>query len=134
VLPIDSERLRGDPLFTPSQWAYEFGPVSVGQGGGDTSLEINVATESGLGVAVGVEAEFELEATAGVIVAGFSIGISNETSLQISHGSESTYGGAVANLPSTEFAANSYDWGLFTYVMDDHASGQKFEIINFWVD
>ena len=123
-----------DPLFTPSQWAYEFGPVSVGQGGGDTSLEINVATESGLGVAVGVEAEFELEATAGVIVAGFSIGISNETSLQISHGSESTYSGAVANLPSTEFAANSYDWGLFTYVMDDHASGQKFEIINFWVD
>lgn len=123
-----------DPLITPSQWAYEFGPVSVGQGGGDTSLEINVATESGLGVAVGVEAEFELEATAGVIVAGFSIGISNETSLQISHGSESTYGGAVANFPSAQFAANSYDWGLFTYVVDDHASGQHFEVINYWVD
>ena len=123
-----------DPLITPSQWAYDFGPVSVGQGGGDTSLEINVATESGLGVAVGVEAEFELEVTTLGVLVGFSIGVSNETSLQISHGSESTYGGTVANLPSTEFAANGYDWGLFTYVMDDHASGQQFEVINFWVD
>ena len=122
------------PPFTLSQWAYEFGPESVGQGGGDTTLEINIATESGLGVAVGVEAEFEMEATAGVIVAGFSVGVSNDTSLQISHGSESTYGGTVANLPTAEFAANSYNWGLFTYLMDDHASGQKFEVINFWVD
>ena len=123
-----------NPLLTPSQWAYESAQHTTGQGGGDLTAEINVAIESALGVAVGVEAEFEMEATAGVIVAGFSIGLSNETSLQISHGSESTYGGTVANFPSAQFAANTYNWGLFTYVMDDHASGQKFEVLNFWVD
>lgn len=122
-----------NPLVTPTQWAYEVGPEVVGQGTGETYLGINVVTESGFAVAIGVEAEFEMELTAGIIVAGFSIGISNETSLQVSHGTESIYGGTVGNLPTSEFAANGYGWGLFTYVMDDHASGQHFEVINYWV-
>ena len=118
----------------PSQWAYDFGPTTVGQGGGDTTLEINVATEAGIGVAVGIEAEFAAQVTASGVIAGFSVGVSSESSLQIRHGKESSYTGTVANLPDIYFAANAYDWGLFTYVMDDHASGQKFEILNYWVE
>lgn len=118
----------------PSKWAYDIGPTTVGQGGGDTSLEMNIATELGLGAAVGIEVEFNAEATAGIVVAGFTIGVDSEVSLQILHGKESTYTGTVANFPSDTFASNDYDWGLFTYVMDDHASGQQFEIINYWVE
>jgi hypothetical protein len=118
----------------PVRWAYDFGPTSVGQGGGDTTLEINIATESGFGGAIGVEVEFEAQATAGIIVAGFSVGVSAESSLQIVHGEESTYTGTVANLPSSTFAENYYGWGLFTYVMDDHVSGQQFEVLNYWVE
>jgi len=118
----------------PLRWAYDFGPTSVGQGGGDTTLEINIATESGLGGAIGVEVEFEAQATLGFVVAGFSVGVSTESSLQIVHGQESTYTGTVANLPTSTFAANYYSWGLFTYVMDDHPSGQQFEVLNYWVE
>ncbi len=118
----------------PLRWAYDFGPTSVGQGGGDTTLEINIATESGIGGALGVEVEFEAEATAGIIVAGFSVGVSRESSLQIVHGEESTYTGTGANLPASTFADNFYSWGLFTYVMDDHVSGQQFEVLNYWVE
>ena len=120
--------------FFPWEWAYDIGPESVGQGGGDTSQEINIAIESGTGVAVGVEAEFEAKATLGTAVLGFSVGVSNETSLQIVHGEESTYTGTVANLSSSGFATNAYDWGLFTYAKDDHPSGQEFEVINYWVE
>ena len=117
-----------------SQWAYDFGPTTVGQGGGDTTLEINIATEAGIGVAVGIEAEFAAQVTASGVIAGFSVGVSSESSLQILHGKESTYTGTVANLPDINFAANAYDWGLFTYVMNNHSSGQKFEVLNYWVE
>ena len=120
--------------FFPWEWAYDIGPESVGQGGGDTTQEINIAFEKGAGVAVGVEAEFETKATLGKVVVGFTVGVSNETSLQITHGEESTYTGTVANLSSAGFADEAYDWGLFTYAMDDHASGQEFEVINYWVE
>ena len=121
-----------DELF--DDWAYEIGPEPVGEGGGDTTQEINVATESGFGGAIGLEVELEVEATLAVVVVGFSIGVDIEASLQILHGSESAYTGTVANLPADTFAANDYGWGLFTYVMDDHASGQAFEVINYWVE
>ncbi len=120
--------------FFPWEWAYDIGPESVGQGGGDTTQEINIAFEKGVGVAVGVEAEFETKATLGKVVVGFTVGVSNETSLQIVHGEESTYTGTVANLSADGFATNAYDWGLFTYAKDDHPSGQEFEVINYWVE
>lgn len=118
----------------PWEWAFDIGPESVGQGGGSTTQEINITTEKGIGAAVGVEAEFEAKVTAGVVVAGFTVGVSNESSLQITHGDESTYSGTVANLSATGFGTNAYDWGLFTYVKDDHPSGQEFEVLNYWVE
>lgn len=126
--------ISGYSSIFPTQWAYDIGPQTVGQGSGDTNLEINIATDTGFGVGIGIETEFEAEMSAGPVVAGFSIGVSHESSLQIVHGSESLYSGSVANLPSESFAANYYSWGLFTYVQDDHPSGRPFEVINYWVE
>ena len=133
----------GDPLSYPGQAdkdaalqlyeGFEIGPTTVGAGGGSTTLEINVATETGSTTAYGTEYELAVQATAGVVVAGFSVGVDTERSLQIVHGDESSYVGTVSNLPTDTFAANGYDWGLFTYVLDDHESGQEFEVINYWV-
>jgi len=112
----------------------EIGPVTAGEGGGATTLEINVANETGSTTAYGVDFEFAVQATAGVVVGGYSVGASKEKSLQIVHGEESSYEGTVSNLPSDTFAANGYSWGLYTYVLDDHESDQEFEVINYWVE
>jgi len=113
---------------------FESDPASVGQGGGIVNLEINVATETGSGTSYGVEFELAVQATAGVVVAGYSVGVSADKSLQIVHGTESIYSGSVANLPARNFANSSYNWGLFTYIKDDHNSGQQFEVLNYWVN
>lgn len=113
---------------------FEVGPVSVGQGGGSTTLEINVAEESGNALAYGAEYELAIQGTAGSLVVGWSVGFSHEHSLSIAHGEESSYEGTVSNLPADTFASGSYEWGMFTYVHDHKKSGQQFEVINFWVN
>jgi len=135
----------GDPASYPSERTknsllsqfdgYDFGtPATVGPGGGLTTQEINVATESGVGSAYGVDFEFEVKATVGVVVAGFSVGVGSESSLQILHGKESEYTGTVANLPADNVASDAYNWELFTYVKDNHRSGQQFEVVNYWTE
>ncbi len=115
---------------------FEIGPASVGNSGGNRSLSINVATETGSGTAYGVDFDLSVQGTAGVVVAGFSVGTSAEKSLQITHGEESEYVGVVADmdLPTAQFGQSRYSWGLFTYIYDDTVSGQQYEIINYWVE
>ena len=110
----------------------EAGPAAVGAGAGETGLEIQVAKESSFGQSYGVEAELEVQATAGWAIAGFSIGAGYGFSLQHSHGTELTYAGGVGHLPPEQFAENGYQWGLFTYVQDQ--GEQQFEVINYWVE
>jgi hypothetical protein len=143
---IDSSvftHIAGDPLSYPSEAdkdgalgryeGFEAGPRTVGGSGGAQTLEIVVATEAGSTTSYGMEYELSVQGTAGVVVAGFSVGVDTERSLQIVRGEESSYTGTVADLPPESFAANGYDWGLYTYVLDDHESGQEFEVINYWV-
>ncbi len=113
---------------------YDNGTAAVSRTSGDTTLEINIATESGVGAAYGVDFEMEVKGTVGVVVAGFSVGVGRENSLQIVHGTESTYTGSVPGLPANNIAGNRYEWGLFTYVKDNHRSGQQFEVLNYWVE
>jgi hypothetical protein len=120
--------------FFPWEWAFDIGPEPANQGTGSTKQEINIVTENGIGAAIGVESEFEAKVTAGIVVVGFSVGISAEASMQIIHGDESTYTGTVGDLSASSFATHPYSWGLFTYVKDDHPSGQEFEVINYWVE
>lgn len=108
--------------------------VDVGQGGGSVGVGINVFEETGTTTAYGVEFELEVRATIGAVVAGFSVGGGLENSLRISHGVESDYAGTVSNMSAGAFATEAYAFGLFTYVYEDPATAQQFEVISYWVD
>ncbi len=110
----------------------EFGPTGVGQGGGDTELEIAVSNEVSAGGSLGIEYEKNVETTAFGVVGGFSVGYGAEAALSITSGSQTTYTGVVGSISESDFADNAYAWGIFTYVQD--LGGQEFKVINYWVE
>lgn len=110
----------------------EFGPSGVGQGTGETELEIAVLDEISVGGSLGIEYETEVEASAGVAIAGFSVGYGAEAALSITSGSQTTYTGSVGSISAADYAANAYEWGIFTYVQS--VGGQEVEVINYWVE
>lgn len=110
----------------------QFGPSGVGQGSGDTELQIAVSNEVSLGGSLGIEYEYELKATSGVVFGGFSVGYGAEVSLSITSGMQTTYTGTVGSIAAADYAANAYEWGMFTYVQP--IGGQKVEVINYWVE
>ena len=66
---------------------------------------------------------------------GFSVGYGTTGSLEVTHGDQTLYQGAVGNISEAAFdAGENYNWGLFAYLYDDHRSGQHFEVLNFWVE
>ena len=108
------------------------GPIDVGQGGGHSEVEINVATALGGGIAYGVERELEVKGTAANVTLGFTVGNSIEASLQISHGTESYYAGSVSNISAERYSpGTAYRFGLMTYIHD--GPRQSFEVLNYWV-
>lgn len=109
----------------------EFGPAGVGQGSGDTELEIAVSNEVSAGGSLGIEYEKSVEVTGGGAIAGFSVGYGAEAALSITSGSQTTYTGIVGSISSADFGANAYQWGIFTYVQD--LGDQEFKVINYWV-
>jgi hypothetical protein len=109
----------------------EFGPSGVGQGTGDTELEIAVSNEISAGGSLGIEYEKSVEVTGGGAIAGFSVGYGAEAALSITSGSQTTYTGIVGSISANDFAENAYQWGIFTYVQS--VDGQAFEVINYWV-
>jgi len=62
-----------------------------------------------------------------------SVGYGEGTTITLSSGSETNYTGTVGNLDAENFAANSYSFGLFSYVYTD-PGGQQFEVLNYWVN
>jgi len=110
----------------------EFGPTGVGQGTGDTELQIAVSDEVSLGGSLGIEYEAEVKATAGVAIAGFTVGYGAEAALTITSGSQTTYTGTVGSIAAADYAANAYEWGIFTYVQQ--VGNQELEVINYWVE
>lgn len=107
-------------------------PISVGQGGGSSGLEIAVSTEVSLGGSLGIEYEKEVEVTAGPAMAGYTVGYGVEASLSVTSGDQTTYSVEVGDLDGANFAANQYSYGIFTYVQG--VGDQEFEVINFWVE
>jgi hypothetical protein len=108
------------------------GPISVGQGGGSSALEIAVSTEVSLGGTLGIEYEREAEVTAGPAMTGYTVGYGAQASLTVTSGSQTTYSVEVGDLTSADFATNQYSYGIFTYVQE--VGGQEFEVINFWIE
>jgi len=112
----------------------EIGPIGVPQGGGSTTLVVDVGREISRGGALEVGFEVEIEATAGGVLGGVSVGSSSERSWQITSGESTTYTGQVGGIPAGNFGPNQYSWGMFTYVHEDAGSGQQYEVIHYWVE
>ena len=55
-----------------------------------------------------------------------------DASLTVTSGSQTTYSVEVGDLDGSNFAANQYSYGIFTYVQS--LGDQEFEVINFWVE
>ncbi len=113
-------------LTTPAQ--------SVGQGAGSVEIGLDVGQEYSLGYSLELGFELEVEATAATVLGGFSVGASVQDSLTVTSGTETSYTGSIGAIGTDDFAANLYSYGLFTYVQPDAATGQQFEVVNYWVE
>lgn len=112
--------------------------VSVGEGQGQTVATIEEFTTTGSGNDYSTVYGLDVRATGGLggyVVGGFSVGYGTTGSLEVTHGDQTLYQGAVGNISEAAFdAGENYNWGLFAYLYDDHRSGQHFEVLNFWVE
>lgn len=107
--------------------------ISVGQGTGSTELSLSLAEDYGTGRSLEVGAELSVRVTSGGVMAGFTVGSAVGSSLSVVNGKSRTYTGVVGDLDAGSFADKQYRFGLFTYYYE-HPSGQKFEVLNYWVD
>ena len=112
----------------------QHGPVSVGQGSGSTQVAIQVAQAWSQGGALEVSYELALRGTAFGVMGGFTVGASAASSLRVTSGWQTTYTGTVGAIGAPDFAANQYEFGLFTYVLPDPVRGYQFEVLNYWVE
>ena len=110
----------------------EHGPVSVGQGTGDTSVRVAVEDAITKGESLGIEIEQSIKVTAGPVMAGFSWGVGAEASLSITSGELTEYVGTVGSIDAANFTDNQYSFGLFTYPLT--TGGQAFQVLNYWVE
>ena len=111
------------------------GTVHVGQGGGSTEVSIDVSNSTSSGSVHEFGFEIELEVVGATILGGFTVGGSRASSVSWSHGTSMHYTGGVGNFADgNDYAAHSYGYGMFTYIYEDPASGQQFEVIDYWVE
>jgi len=137
------EHVVGDPSTYPGvarrnalrslYGGLQVGPQSVGQGGGSTEVTLQVGSSISSGGALSLNYEQELTATGGTVLAGVSVGVESSNTWKVTSGSSTTYTGVVGAIDAANFAANSYSFGLFTYVY--RAPGnQEFQVLNYWVE
>jgi hypothetical protein len=110
------------------------GPFTVcGQTGGNMRSEIDLEVLGTSGSTWGVEAELEVKATAGAVITGFTVGGGSESSLQVTHGTGTSYAGRVGCIPAARWNPDTYyRLGIMTYL--HQAPQQSFEVINYWVE
>jgi hypothetical protein len=113
---------------------FESALQNIGQGSGTRSVEIAIGRELSAGASLGYGYETEVNATSATILAGYSVGTELSASLRITYGVATIYSGTVSNIDAENFAANAYSFGLFSYVYTDPASGQQFQVLNYWVE
>jgi hypothetical protein len=108
--------------------------IGVGQGSGATQVAIDFSRSSSFGNSLAKSAELDVEFNFGGVVAGFAVGGGLSHSTNITQGSSTTYVGTVGSIDAAHFASEQYRVGMFTYLQGDSASGQEFEVINYWVE
>jgi hypothetical protein len=112
------------------------GPFSVSQSGSVTAM---VDFENA--VSVGNSLTLSVDAKAQIIAQGVSVGakwgLSLGGYLENSTSKSTSFQGTVGGIPAAQYAANKYDWGMYTYkqtILDpDGAKMQEFFVINYWV-
>lgn len=147
-LKIDERIFRhtiGDPLSYPtpgeknlilgSGRALSVGPVSVGQGTGETQVTLEVAEAFSEGGTLELGYEISLEVTTGGAIGGVTVGGSASDTFSVTSGVSTTYTGSVGAIEDpASFSANQYAFGLFTYVYRDPVTQREFEVLNYWVE
>jgi len=109
--------------------------TTVGQGGGQTSTEIRFSEQTTYRAGFEIAYDLEAKVTGGGAVVGGSVGGSVGAGLSWGNTSTSVYRGTVGSIDADNFAANTYSFGLFTYIYNyGDPSKQQFEVINYWVD
>ncbi|MEL6186999.1 MAG: hypothetical protein AAFU79_20425, partial [Myxococcota bacterium] len=115
-----------------SNTGVESEEVDVGQGGGTTRVDIATFESTTTGRKFQAEATLDVKLNKGGIIAGFKIGGGFDFEFRTLRGSETLYSGTVPNLPEGELE-DAYSFGLFAYVHEDAATGQSYEVLDYWV-
>lgn len=123
-----------DNLPLPALPGLDVGPVSVGEGGGSTEVGIDLVRNSSFSAAIAQSFSLDVEVTTAKVIAGFKIGAGTSANLSVSKGQSTIYKGSVGNIEAANFAANQYQFGLFSYLQADPDSGQEYQVINYWVE
>jgi hypothetical protein len=144
---IDSaifQHTPGDPMTYPtssqknqlvqSRDGLESERATVGQGGGDTKVKVKIFQRDIEGTSYNGSWTANVKTTAAGVVRGFSVGWGIASTLMVTTGETWEYTGSVGDLDNTNFSANQYNFGLFSYVYEDLSSGKKFEVLNYWVE
>jgi len=136
----------GDPLSYPGAAAkaailalqgggIENGPVAAPQGGGSTVLALEVNDTTSSSTVLGFDVDIEVETTVmDTLSLGFSVGGGYAYDVSIATTDGSTYEGSIGGIDAANYAARSYDFGIFAYVTRTHPSGFQFHTVNFWVE
>ena len=120
------------PIMLPG---FDAGPVNVGQGGGETGVELRFERTEEYRAGVEVAYERDVKVTAGAAIVGFSVGGSVGAALSWGSSSATVYAGSVGNLEAEHFAENQYGFGIFTYVFNLGRSDRaQFEVVHYWVE
>jgi len=140
---------KGDPSSYPtvaeknsrlSQFnGLETQEVTVGEGSGNVTVELNVFQEDTSGTYKGWQVTLDVKGTfggaaTGALIVGLKVGYGQDSTISLSQGEESIYEGSVAQIGAAFFPAESYNFGLFSYVYEVPSSTQKFEVLNYWVN
>jgi hypothetical protein len=139
------QHTEGDPQSYPDRFekgqllsrydGLQSAEFTTGQGLGQTIATISEFTSTTNGNSYEFEASLDVQATTGVVMGGFNIGKGSDKAIEVTRGTENIYQGSVGNISATAFQQGlDYNWGLFSYFYQDSASGQTFEVLNYWVN
>jgi hypothetical protein len=106
---------------------------AAGQGGGSTTLTDQVERDMSISSAVEFDDQFDVEATAGVVLLGFGVGTSVTDSLSVTMGQNTSFSGTVGSIDAAHFSDSFYQFNMFAYTQTDPTSKEAFQVVNYWV-
>ncbi len=107
--------------------------MTVGEGSGNTAIEMSKTTEKGAGFDFDLSVTIEAEAGVGGFTAGTSAGFHYGESYSITTGDGTVFSGQVSNVPSNQYSLDkSFIWGLFSYT--GQLGAEKFVVVQYYTE